>query len=912
MRVPHAVGRKILPSPQIGSVPTQKISTMSSKNTYLTLLLILASGTGLFGAGQSSEEPVHGSVTGKKLYVSPSGKAGNSGAFAEPFGTLEEARNAIRALKAAGSAEPIDVVLGGGVYELSQTLQFTVSDSGTEQAPITYRAADGEHVVISGGRRIRGHWSSDDGKIFHVDIPEAKGGRWKFKQLFVDGHRAVRARYPNGNDSLKVIAAGGDRITLHLAPGTAKQSWAQAPDAVMNIVAEAGWFNEIVELASVSGDGAKIIIKGKEAQGEIRKGNYFFIEGVLEELDQPGEWHLDSVAGRLYYWPIQGDPNQAEIIAPVIDRAVEFAGDRPGAGRVQWITLQGLVFSNLDYSIGHVAMRTTQDAAVRMMNAWHCAINGCKFTNIGGYGVWLHLDSRYNKIIGNEMVHTGSGGVLATSARFAYATDDMVYDPDPLVASWAPLQNEITSNHIHQGGEIRRYCAGVHLDSRPLVTALEAGNRVAHNHIHDMPRNGIFAFANQGGNIFEYNHIHDVIQQVDDGGAIHMATMNALAAPIVIRGNLIHDIGRIGDVGTSLTSERDGSRDPRANGIYFDWFTSNLTIQDNIVYNTSRGGVKLLGGDNIQIKNNIVGNDTQILLYGCYFGVRQVSGINIENNIFFSDSPQAALLYYSSNGQRSQKPGARSPSPQEIAKNPQMYAHSARNIFWTRSGPVKLLAGPRDILSAEDIVLGFKEWQATGADQLSISANPLFVDSEHGNFALQPESPALKLGFKPIDLTAAGPLGHTPQPIELKSLGRDSVIVGADDALFVRSNGGVRERVVVAGQSHTFLTQLVIEASQDNSNYVRFNPPVRSAGEYELWVRWFDSVKGNTSQASLTIGTAQGDKTVAIDQTQDGLKWFRVGVYSLDQQASLTFSTSAPNAVAAVNAIALVKIHEGT
>lgn len=884
---------------------------MSSKNIYLTLLLIIASGTGLFGAGQSYEEHVRGSLPGKKLYVSPSGKAGNSGTLAEPFGTLAEARDAIRVLKAAGSVGPIDVVLGGGVYELAQTLEFTVPDSGTEEAPITYRAADGEQVVISGGRRIRGHWSSDDGKIFHLDIPEAKGGHWKFKQLFVDGHRAIRARYPNGNESLKVIAAGGDRITLHLAPGTAKPSWAQAPDAVMNIVAEAGWFNEIVELASVSDDGAKVVIKGKEAQGEIRKGNYFFIEGVLEELDQPGEWHLDSAAGRLYYWPVQGDPNQMEIIAPLIERAVEFTGDRQGTGRVQWITLNGLTFANLDYSIGHVAMRTTQDAAVRMMNAWHCAISDCKFTNIGGYGVWLHLDSRYNQITGNEMVHTGSGGVLATSARFAYATDDMVYDPDPRVASWAPLQNEISSNHIHQGGEIRRYCAGVHLDSRPLATALEAGNRVAHNHIHDMPRNGIFAFANQGGNIFEYNHIHDVIQLVDDGGAIHMATMNALAAPIVIRGNLVHDVGHIGDVGAGMTSERDGNRDPRANGIYFDWFTSNITIQNNIVYNTSRGGIKLLGGDNIHVRNNIIGNDTQILLYGCFFGVRHVSGINIEDNIFFSDSPQAALFHYTSNGQRGQNSGARSPSPQEIAKNPHVYSHSDRNVFWAPLGAVRLSTGQRDILSTNDIVLSFKEWQATGADQSSICADPLFVDAEHGDFSLLPESPALKLGFTPVDASTVGPGGRTPEPIELKSLGRDSVIVGADDAVFVSSDGAALERVVVAGQSHTFLTQLVVGYSQENKNQVRFSPPVRTAGEYELWVRWFDSGKGNTTRASLTIGAAQGDKTAVIDQTQDGVKWVRVGVYSFDQQAKLTFSVSTPNEVAVVNAIALVKTHKG-
>jgi len=31
--------------------------------------------------------------------------------------------------------------------------------------------------------------------------------------------------------------------------------------------------------------------------------NRFFVENPLEELDQPGEWCLDSEAGILYFWP---------------------------------------------------------------------------------------------------------------------------------------------------------------------------------------------------------------------------------------------------------------------------------------------------------------------------------------------------------------------------------------------------------------------------------------------------------------------------------------------------------------------------------------------------------------------------------------------------------------------------------
>lgn len=50
----------------------------------------------------------------------------------------------------------------------------------------------------------------------------------------------------------------------------------------------------------------------------------------------------------------------------------------------------------------------------------------------------------------------------------------------------------------------------------------------------------------------------------------------------------------------------------------------------------------------------------------------------------------------------------------------------------------------------------FEEWQARGQDTHSLVADPRFVDPQKGNFARKPGSPALKLGFEPIDLGEAG------------------------------------------------------------------------------------------------------------------------------------------------------------
>lgn len=44
-----------------------------------------------------------------------------------------------------------------------------------------------------------------------------------------------------------------------------------------------------------------------------------------------------------------------------------------------------------------------------------------------------------------------------------------------------------------------------------------------------------------------------------------------------------------------------------------------------------------------------------------------------------------------------------------------------------------------------------------GADTHSVVADPLFVDPEHGDFTLKPDSPALKLGFEQIPFREIGP-----------------------------------------------------------------------------------------------------------------------------------------------------------
>jgi hypothetical protein len=227
------------------------------------------------------------------------------------------------------------------------------------------------------------------------------------------------------------------------------------------------------------------------------------------------------------------------------------------------------------------------DAAVKLVNAAHCRIERCAFENIGGYALWLHLDSRHNVIDRNRVVDAGAGGVLMTGARLSYMDDTKVHTPGEAAARVAPLLNEVTRNRVERCGQIRYYGGGVHIDSRPDAMAMLPGNYIAHNHFRNLSRNGIFLFRNQGGTVIEYNHIHDCMQTTIDGAAIHLATMNRVAAPNYILNNYLHDIWGFEQTG-------NGPRRRLGNGIFLDWCTSHTTVKHNYIYNSVDGAIKTI------------------------------------------------------------------------------------------------------------------------------------------------------------------------------------------------------------------------------------------------------------------------------------------------------------------------------
>lgn len=160
-------------------------------------LLMAAAGLLGLGAGAAAVEAT--------FYVATDGNDNWSGALPAPneqgddgpFATLTRARDAVREMKAAAPlTEPVTVQVRGGVYYLDETLSFGPDDSGAQAAVISYEAYPGETPQLVGGRRIEGLRPTRDGML-SVHLPDVEAGEWHFRQLFLDGERQVRARYPN-------------------------------------------------------------------------------------------------------------------------------------------------------------------------------------------------------------------------------------------------------------------------------------------------------------------------------------------------------------------------------------------------------------------------------------------------------------------------------------------------------------------------------------------------------------------------------------------------------------------------------------------------------------------------------------------------------------------------------------------
>src|SRR5215471_16379774 len=91
-----------------------------------------------------------------EFWVVPGGNDANAGTQAQPFGTLERARDAVRQLKqdTRRFGGGITIYLRAGDYSRTNALELNAADSGSPESPIIWRAYKDEPVRLLGGRKL--------------------------------------------------------------------------------------------------------------------------------------------------------------------------------------------------------------------------------------------------------------------------------------------------------------------------------------------------------------------------------------------------------------------------------------------------------------------------------------------------------------------------------------------------------------------------------------------------------------------------------------------------------------------------------------------------------------------------------------------------------------------------------------
>ena len=694
-----------------------------------------------------------------QLYVARDGKDTWSGERAQPnaaltdgpLATLERARDVLRRIKPRGGAT---VFVRGGTYELHKTLVLGPEDSGSDGLPVVLRAHPNEKPVLIGARAVTG-FRPYRGSILQCNLKGTELGNVVFRQLFFRGQRMVMARYPNADPDdphfgkwahIASLESSVARRQFTCTPDVVK-GWTRLEHAQVCIHPAYGWAWNIVPIKEVDRSQATITL-ARRVSYDLRVGDRYFVQNLLEELDAPGEWYLDRESKVLYFWP-PGDLADGDVLAPVVDTLIEIKG-------ASNIIVRGFTLEACD------------GTAVRIDDCESCTVAKSVIRNCGSWGVDVR-GGHGSGAVGNDIYYTGAGAVALSGG-----------DRKTLV----PGRNFATNNYIHHIAEFQKtYNTGVNVRG--------VGNVASHNLIHDCYHQGILMGGND--NVVEYNIVHHTNLGSEDTGGLYMSSRNYTMRGNVIRHNVFHHVGGFGKANSwqPVTNGRVKFQYPQFTwGIYLDAPETGVHVYGNVLYSVPVCGMFNHSGKDNTWENNIVVDapgfrasvwGRQKLFNTSWTHLKQARQQGILP-LYLKRYPE--LARYDEGEQR-----ANTMFNCKFVRNIVYFTHTGGKwlrdtnksawaggqLLWTYRGHRDdfsefkfdhntVYAPPGIDLKVELTLtpnarklLSWDEWRATGKGQHSVFADPGFVDPEHHDYRLKPGSPALKLGFKPIPFDKIGP-----------------------------------------------------------------------------------------------------------------------------------------------------------
>ena len=469
-----------------------------------------------------------------EIWISPKGSDFNDGTRQSPKATLTSALRQAREWRRTEDNRiqgGITIYMEGGTYAFHEPVFIRPEDSGTKESPTVIRSVGDEKVILSGGISING-WKKQ-GKVWVADVPAFNGRPLDFRQLWVNGKKAVRARDVEDFEKMNRICSVDEKNEILYVPavsirrlidnkGNLKAKYAEMVLHQMWCVA-----NLRIRSVEVQGDSAAIRFHQPESRIQFEHpwprpmvttdghNSAFYLTNARELQDVPGEWYHDIDARKVYYYPREGEKMQeAEVIVPAVETLVRVEGtlDRP----VCHIRFEKITFSYTTWmrpsEKGHVPLQAGMyltdgyridpkmqrnylnhpldnqgwlgrpAAAVRVVAARQIDFERCRFEHLGSTGLDYEEAVQGGVVRGCLFRDIAGNGLLVGSFSPAAHETHLPYDP-------ADRREVCTQQHINN-------CYFTEIGNEDWgCLAIAAGYvgdvNIEHNEISEVPYSGI-------------------------------------------------------------------------------------------------------------------------------------------------------------------------------------------------------------------------------------------------------------------------------------------------------------------------------------------------------------------------------------------------------------------------------------
>ncbi len=630
-----------------------------------------------------------------------------SAASKESTSATPALETALAAARSHHLAHPDDTVvlrLPQGRIELDTTLRLTQADSNLVLAGSGSSSTGRNPTVLAGSTRLTGwHRNPSRSNLWEVTVPEVTQGKRYFNQLFVNGTRAQRTRFPK-QGFLRTAGAlsTGKPIELPFRPGDLRAAWTNDSDIRVVILMKWTDLHLPIRALDFTRNVARLDGGPRDFWMDEPDARYW-IENAEDTLEEPGEWHLNRRTGLLRYLAPRGiDPNRDVVSAPRLTQLVSIEGT--GEAPVRNLVFRDLVFSESDYEMPEAGLISPQAAvvipgAVKAHHAIAGRFEKCRFDSLGGYGLELGRGSQRWTVSHCTFANLAAGGI-----RVGEPSDSK---PSPQDANHT---HQILDNTLEHLGRI--FAPGV-----GILVFHSGTNHILHNRISDLFYTGISVGWNWGYQetpCRENEIAYNLVERVGQGRLSDMGGIYTLGPQpgTHIHHNLFRDITSYGYGGW---------------GLYTDEGSTGILLENNVVYRCKDAGFhQHYGRDNL-IRNNLFAFNqehqlmrTRAEAHRSFWLTRNVVVWN-HGDLLGSDWSGTTNHF-------------------------QLDA----NLFWdTRLGT--------DAAAYKFQKKSWDAWRAQGQDPHSLIADPLLRDIQRPELGLLPSSPAYSLGFQPIDLSTVGP-----------------------------------------------------------------------------------------------------------------------------------------------------------